>query len=574
MTGHWLFFKLMIVLNVGPLSAERCDRASTVLDREGSLGQSGAFPWLGVLHVELRELIATSGVVLINYKHALVNADDVARIPQHIFKSNCRIMFLAARNNSIYVKPASYITHPEYEFTTVNSIAIIQLDLRDGDNFSLTPVCLATAKSFRASRYLHLTGFTHDNEVLEKVIYKIQYLNKKVCDEFYNKTEFSTQKPIPSDYLCGYAPYSSSHCVWDNGMALVSNELGYLYLIGFSIHGPGCAAPARFIDLFPYLYWINSIIGAVSHRPKLVSNIPIHDLYTKSSRRYWVIGHHYEKYPYEVLNPKFLISRPTTKKESYLISFTNEWGEDEDSCTSPTRQIYRDIVTVRAVDKLRGFARYKLSLFDLHQSKCVCVRLTVNCDERSDAILAFKEEINFKEDIELFGTAGDGTPEEIFRYFPNETHKKGGEILSPQFINDHDVLSRKVDNYELYITFNFTGWGKLEFEMLAAKEIYIPETLELANEIIAIISQDKKIRRAKTKVKAKSRKQKAKTEVKSLWGLDDWADNMLAEDKLDIETVVKVHELQNAAPGEPAAQITVVVNMVGWLLAVTLRRML
>ncbi|KAJ8708204.1 hypothetical protein PYW07_010329 [Mythimna separata] len=607
MTGYWLFFKLMIILNVGHSSAERCDRASTVKEREGNLGQSGDFQWLGVLHVQLRELIATSGIVLIKFKHALVNAGDVARIPQHIFKSKSRIMFLPTRISPLFVKPASYVTHPEYEISSVNSIAIIELDLNDVNDFPLSPVCLATAKILKASKYLYLTGFTHENDVLEKVIYKIQHLDKKVCDEYYNKTELSSEQPIPSANLCGYAPYTRKQCVWENGMTLLYNDFGYLYLIGFGVHGPGCAAPARFIDLFPYFHWINFITASEGYRRKeesvpnnrlievvpkskrkLVENIPIHELFTQGSRRFEVLGHHFEKYPYQLQQSKFLISKPTSKNGSYLISFDNEWSKDDHSCELATKQIYREVFEVKAVDNLKGYATYKLSLYDLLHSECICVRLTVDCQKRSDAVLAFREEINFLEDTEL---SVDRTPQEIIRYFPNKITEKPNKLgvnealFRPTFI-EHDDLSRTVDNYELYITFEFIERGKLEFEMLAARvattaspmteETEEIETEKMETEKIETKapteSQTEKIKARRAKVKGKVKvkgkgkgKVKVKVKVKSRWGLDNWADNVLTEDKLNLVADVEVYELQNAARVEKVPWVTV---MVGLLLAV------
>ncbi|KAJ8708546.1 hypothetical protein PYW08_009928 [Mythimna loreyi] len=493
MIGHWLFLKLIFLLGTGH-SAEHCDRGSTVQDHEGNLGQTQDYNWLGVLHVPLDpEWIATTGIVLIKTKHALAIADDVARIPQHVFKSHSRAMFLASRDTPWFVKLASYITHPEYEYSALNSIAVIELDLDDVEVFPLTPVCLARVKIFSASRYTYLAGFTHENQKLEKVFYKIQHLNDQVCKDSYNMTdttELSSQKPIPSAHLCGYAPNSALQCVWDNGMSLVSNDFGYLNLIGFGVHGPGCAATAHFIDLFPYFHWINFITGSVdyrrkdavvsinnefipkSKRKKVAQNFPIHDLFTKGElRRTAAVVHRFEAYPFDIDKMKFHLVQPTIDKNTYLIfPFKEQWARNETSCTLPTVVIYEETFQVTAVDDLQGSATYKLSLYDSLNSECICVRLTVNCDSRSDAILSFKEEIDFKEDTFQDKTLGERTPDEVLINFPFPKREKGGktELFVPQFITD-DVLSKKILNYDLYITFKFTEHAELKFEMLAEK---------------------------------------------------------------------------------------------------------
>lgn len=38
-------------------------------------------------------------------------------------------MFLPARDNPWFVKLTSYVAHPEYEFSKLNTIAVIELDL-------------------------------------------------------------------------------------------------------------------------------------------------------------------------------------------------------------------------------------------------------------------------------------------------------------------------------------------------------------------------------------------------------------------------------------------------------------
>ncbi|CAH1641913.1 unnamed protein product [Spodoptera littoralis] len=210
----------LLLLFLVETSATRCDEATTAQVAEGNFGQSGVFNWLGMLKVVSYEnkkwITALTGIVLVKPKHVLANADDIVKIPQHVFERDTKAMFVPAKGAEWTVQPKSYSTHPEYEYSTVNTIAIVELDVEDVNDFPLNPICLPSS-SFNTSKYLYLTGFTDEHQVLQKVIYKIQYLEQNVCDEFYNRAG-----------------------------------------IGFGVRGPGCAAPARFIDLFPYLPWITS----------------------------------------------------------------------------------------------------------------------------------------------------------------------------------------------------------------------------------------------------------------------------------------------------------------------------
>ncbi|XP_050554406.1 clotting factor B isoform X2 [Spodoptera frugiperda] len=255
----------LVLLFLVETSATRCDEATTAQVAEGNFGQSGVFNWLGVLKVQSYDnkkvTTALTGIVLVTAKHVLANADDVVRIPRHLFESNTKAMFMPAKGVEWTAPAKSYSTHPEYEYTTVNTIAIVELDVEDVTDFPLNPICLPSPSSsapHQSSKFLYLTGFTDENRVLQKVIYKIQYLDESVCDEFYNRVGLPTRNSQPTSYVCGYATRNgSTHCAWDNGMALVSNASeGIFYLLGFGVRGPGCAAPARFIDVFPFLPWI------------------------------------------------------------------------------------------------------------------------------------------------------------------------------------------------------------------------------------------------------------------------------------------------------------------------------
>nr|XP_034826056.1 serine protease 33-like [Maniola hyperantus] len=95
--------------------------------------------------------------------------------------------------------------------------------------------------------------------LLEKVIYKTQYVSHELCDEFYNRIGFKKIQETPTSYYCGFAMNNKKNCEWENGMVLSSNSTGPWVLIGFGIKGPGCAAPSRFIDVSSYLPWIQTL---------------------------------------------------------------------------------------------------------------------------------------------------------------------------------------------------------------------------------------------------------------------------------------------------------------------------
>uniref|UniRef100_A0A2A4IUV9 Peptidase S1 domain-containing protein n=1 Tax=Heliothis virescens TaxID=7102 RepID=A0A2A4IUV9_HELVI len=267
---------------------------------EGLLGQTPDFMWLGLLQVHIRDFdrhhVAASGIVLIKPKYAVANADDVARIPERVFKQNTVAVFIRATNTPHAQSVLSYTVHPEYEDSTVHSLAIVELDTSDSEGIQLIPICLPTQRD-KQYKKLYLTGYTDENDNLEKVIYQIQTLNNKVCEEYYERAWVSDKSSIPSASVCGYAPYSSINCQWDDGMALVSNATsGVFTLMGLSIHGPGCTAPAQYIDLYPYISWIQLVTGPGGQsfatpqptplRRDQPEYIPVHKLfYSEKTRR-------------------------------------------------------------------------------------------------------------------------------------------------------------------------------------------------------------------------------------------------------------------------------------------------
>ncbi|XP_022837249.1 uncharacterized protein LOC111364574 [Spodoptera litura] len=153
----------LLLLFLVETSASRCDEATTAQVAEGNFGQSGVFNWLGMLKVVSYEnkkwITALTGIVLVKPKHVLANADDIVKIPQHVFERATKAMFVPAKGAEWAVPPKSYSTHPEYEYSTVNTIAIVELDVEDVNDFPLNPICLPSS-SFNTSKYLYLTGFT------------------------------------------------------------------------------------------------------------------------------------------------------------------------------------------------------------------------------------------------------------------------------------------------------------------------------------------------------------------------------------------------------------------------------
>ncbi|XP_060807691.1 serine protease 30-like [Amyelois transitella] len=252
--------------------SNECDTSKSNKDLlDGNLGEAPDFPWLGVLRIPLQQKneplrIAATGAVLVTFKHAVVNADDVAKVSKDLLRNNGRLHMVTEAHQSWSYKLKDFTLHPEYEYATYNTIALVELNLdyedqSDEDLLSrgdLKPICWP-GKGFNTSNALYVTGFTDERLLLEKVVYKSLYVTKDICDEFYKRSSVKVDKmQEPQHYLCVFAVNNTRNCNFDNGMALVSNATGSWTWVGFGVSGPGCAAPARFLDVSYYIDWIQT----------------------------------------------------------------------------------------------------------------------------------------------------------------------------------------------------------------------------------------------------------------------------------------------------------------------------
>lgn len=105
------------------------------------------------------------------------------------------------------------------------------------------------------------------------------------------------------------------------------------------------------------------------------------------------------------------------------------------------------------------------------------VPLQIDCTNRTEAILSFKEEFSFTEGART-KDVDDQTPEELFRFYPvtdwtppAEPGKwKPNPNLVPSVISS-DVTSGTLINYDLYIKFEFHHHAELKFEMYGTRNL-------------------------------------------------------------------------------------------------------
>ncbi|XP_047032046.1 uncharacterized protein LOC124638933 [Helicoverpa zea] len=468
---------------------------------EGNMGQSEDFNWLGILKVYLDDgdgvQVAVTGIVLVKPKYAVASADDVVRIPRSVFQTETQAMFIASGDTIVHFTPLQYITHPEYELATYNTIALVELDV--GEKNPLIPICFPA--SAYDSSYLYFVGYTDENKIVEKVIYRIEYVGKPDCEDFYAREGLRDVSREPTSYVCGAWRNASENCVWDTGMALVSNNSGWFTLIGLSVHGPGCAAPARFINIPNYITWINQVTKEKNEEDEMedshydlrsewdMDNIPMHKTFTgrKALPKTWPIGgvtkHDYIMYPFDTSGARQISHfniEPHWDEEGVIAIFPFNQTKEMflHACKKARVLMYREYLELNA-QHVFGSATYKISMYDLLLIACSCVTIEVECVDRSEALLSFKETFAFSGD----GKESVTTPPDLLRYYrlnerAEEPSNRTTPDLKPSIISLHHTKG-SVLNYDLYIKFTFRNTAKLKVKMFGEPRQHTSPTMPL-----------------------------------------------------------------------------------------------
>ncbi|XP_045518534.1 uncharacterized protein LOC123710581 isoform X2 [Pieris brassicae] len=249
-------------------SDSSCDKSNVALN-EGNIGENGNLPWLGVLRVHIHKgtlfQTAVTGILLVKTNFAIANSGDVNRVSKHVLKTDSKAMFITTNKTPVYYRIHDVMTHPEYEFETYNSIALLELivNIFHDKNRNLKPICWPNYM-YNTSTNLYALGYTDENKLLEKVVFKMQYVTRPLCEEFYNRANLA-QESLPQ-YQCGFAMYNTKNCDWENGMVFASNSTGTWTLIGFGLRGPSCRGPVRFLDIYPYLNWFTAATDLIIAR--------------------------------------------------------------------------------------------------------------------------------------------------------------------------------------------------------------------------------------------------------------------------------------------------------------------
>ncbi|XP_061384776.1 uncharacterized protein LOC116773418 [Danaus plexippus] len=211
------------------------------------------YPWLGTLFYTSREKKYSTSVILVAQQIVIGSAMDIDRLPKNDFRSRARVVLgHNCTRPGIRIKDYSY--HPHFNKASYSSLALIQLETNFRSN-DLHPVC-APPKYLEKPRFYTLV-LCDDCKNSKVKIYEMTYVNSNQCKEYYRKAELDVKKIWPTDTICAKAR-TGKKCIWRNGVMLLLRQKNKWSLIGIGVHGPGCGAPARFLDYAHHKGWVRN----------------------------------------------------------------------------------------------------------------------------------------------------------------------------------------------------------------------------------------------------------------------------------------------------------------------------
>ncbi|XP_052751062.1 uncharacterized protein LOC113517758 [Galleria mellonella] len=251
----------------------RCSVDKSQSTPEGMSPDIGRFPWLGVIqhsfYIGGAVRFAVTAGVLVHPAYAIAPAEDIAKILPETIMNNTKFILWYSDSLKYSIDVKDYVLHPDYQKVTQATIAVLELNTHGETGLSdnsqpVLPVCMPVRGAGTFSD-LYAVKMTDESGELQKEIRQMSFVNSQDCAEFYYKANLSYKMMAPTNPICAASLMQTDSCIWDGGVALISRQSwGYWKLLGFGVRGPGCGAPARFINIHDYLFWIDEVVSNLS----------------------------------------------------------------------------------------------------------------------------------------------------------------------------------------------------------------------------------------------------------------------------------------------------------------------
>ncbi|XP_028159871.1 uncharacterized protein LOC114352461 [Ostrinia furnacalis] len=213
------------------------------------------YPWLGYLVYHSGNTRRTTAVVLVTKQMVIGTAIEIDHIPKRDFRVRARV-YLGRNCSSTSIPVRDYTYHPDYIKQSHSALALIQLDL-DHVRQELTFICSPPSHFIEPVFYAMTLSVDCKKPIVQ--LYQMEYVDPVQCKIYYRKSGLNLKALWPTHTACARARYGGD-CIWGGGTVLVLKQAGRWRLVGFGVYGPGCEAPARFLDYGMYHSWIRRSI--------------------------------------------------------------------------------------------------------------------------------------------------------------------------------------------------------------------------------------------------------------------------------------------------------------------------
>ncbi|XP_026740732.1 complement C1r subcomponent-like [Trichoplusia ni] len=218
------------------------------------------YPWLGILYYPYsHKKRFTTAVVLVTKQVALATASEIDKLPKYDFRSKAKVV-LGYNCSAPGIGIRDYSYHPDFAKDTFSTLAMIQLETDHIHGIELRPICRPPSH-FTDQQFFAMV--LSDNCLNSQVrIYKMKYVSPSACKSYYRRTGLDIDSIWPSHTACARSA-RGGRCVWRSGAILVVKVGMRWRLLGFGVYGPGCQAPARFLDYGMYHTWVRRSIEKI-----------------------------------------------------------------------------------------------------------------------------------------------------------------------------------------------------------------------------------------------------------------------------------------------------------------------
>ncbi|XP_075985886.1 uncharacterized protein LOC142983010 [Anticarsia gemmatalis] len=261
MKGFIVVFLWFKVYECTEITGDWCgkDKSNATQVYEG-FAHIETYPWMGLLIYPHDADLATekqmsTTVVLITTILALAMALEVDKYPKTDFRSR---VILGHNCSGPFLKIKEYIFHPDFGMNYYSSLAIVQLHtIRIQDYI---PICPPPNDFVEAEIYA--ITMTHECEPPMLRIWRMEYVTMDECRDYYRRNDLDIASLWPRHTSCARSLYGDE-CLWRSGTVLVTKQNGRWSLLGVGVYGPGCGAPARFLDYDNYYNWIQNTVDRI-----------------------------------------------------------------------------------------------------------------------------------------------------------------------------------------------------------------------------------------------------------------------------------------------------------------------